>query len=332
MIKTILPSLFKLAACVAALACAGAVSAQTRPGVAFPDRPVHLIIPAPAGSGPDALGRLLGRILGEAWSQPVIIDNVVGAGGNIGHEKGAKAPADGHTLLMGLIGPMSVNQSMMEKMPFDPVKDLAPVTMLVKLPNILVVNPRVPVKNLQELIAYDKQNPGKLRYGYPGAGTSLHLAAEQLNMVAGTRIAGIPYKTSAQMTTDVLGGHIEVMFHNAPVVLPHIRSGALRSLGITSARRNPAAPDIPTLGEAGLPGFEVTSWYAMYVPAATPKPLVARLNADIAKALASSDVKEWMTAQAGEAGGGTPEELSAFQAEETIKWKKLITAAKIKAE
>lgn len=308
--------------------------AQTRTDAltGFPDRPVKMIVPAPPGSGPDSIGRLLGQKLSEQWGKPVIVENVVGAGGHLGHERGAKAPPDGLTILMGLIGPMSVSTSLYSKMPFDPVKDLAPITMLVKLPNLLVVNPKLPVKDIRELIAYAKANPDKVRYGHPGAGTSLHLAAEQFNLLAGTRISGVPYKASSQMTTDVLGGHIEMVFHNVPVVLPHVRSGALRVLGITSAQRNPALPDIPTLAESGLSGFEVTSWYAMYAPAATPKPIIERLNASIARALSNPDVKAWLTAQAGEGGGDSPEELAAFQAAETLKWRKLTTTANITAE
>ena len=317
----------------AAVTCVGGhASAQTRPAHAYPEKLVRMIVPAPPGSGPDALGRLLSAKLGEMWGQTVIVENIVGAGGNIGHERGAKATPDGYTILMGLIGPMSVSSSLIEKMPFDPVKDLAPVTLLITLPNVLVVHPSIPVANLRELIDYAKQNPGKLRYGFPGVGTSNHLSAEQFNMMAGVKTSGVPYKASAQMTTDLIGGHIEMMFHNAPVVLPHVRSGALRGLAITSAQRNPAAPDIPTLGEAGVPGYEVTSWYGMYVPAGTPPAIVARLNADIAKVLALPDVKTWIEAQAGVAGGGSPEALAAFQAAETVKWRTLVKAADIKAQ
>ncbi|MBL8381558.1 MAG: tripartite tricarboxylate transporter substrate binding protein [Burkholderiales bacterium] len=318
-----------VAALVAAAAAGIAdVQAQAR----FPERPVRMIVPAPPGSGPDALGRILAARLGEAWNQSVIVDNVVGAGGILGHDRGAKAPPDGHTMLMGLIGPMAVSVSLGEKMPYDPVKDLAPVTLLVKLANILAVHPSVPANNLRELIAYAKQNPGKLRYGHPGSGTSNHLSAEQFNLMAGLKISGVPYKASSQMTTDLLGGHIEMMFHNAPVVLPHIRSGALRAIAITSAQRDPAAPDIPTLAEAGLPGYEVTPWYAMYVPAGTPPALVARLNADLARTLALPDVKKWIESQAGAAGGGPPEALAAFQAAETVKWRTLVNAAGMKAQ
>lgn len=317
-----------LAAALSLAAAAPAAFGQSR----YPERPVRMVVPAPPGSGPDALGRMIGQRLAESWGQPVVIDNVIGASGIIGHEKGAKAPPDGYTLVMGLIGPMSVSSSLSTKLPYDPVKDFAPVTLLVKLANVLVVNPKVPVKSLGELLTYARQHPEQIRYGYPGAGTSLHLAAEQLNLMAGIKTTGVPYKTSAQMTTDVIGGHIDMVFHNAPVVLPHIRAGSLRALAISSAVRDPANPDIPTLAEAGVPGYEVTSWYAMYVPAATPKPIVDKLNADIARVLAQPEVKEWMATQAGVAGGGSPEDLAAFQHAETEKWKKLVKAANIRAD
>ncbi len=312
----------------ASLAGNGDAYAQAR----YPDKQVRMIVPAPPGSGPDAMSRILSSKLGEMWAQPVLVENVVGAGGNLGHDRGAKAPPDGYTLLMGLIGPMSVAPSLGEKMPFDPVKDLAPVTLLMRLANILAVHPSVPATNLRELIAYARQNPGKVRYGHPGSGTSNHLSAEQFNMMAGLNIGGVPYKASSQMTTDLLGGHIEMMFHNAPVMLPHVRSGALRAIAITGAQRNPAAPDIPSLNEAGVPGYEVTAWYAMYVPAGTPSAIIARLNADIAKVLAMPDVKTWVEAQAGAAGGGSPEALAEFLAAETMKWRALIKAANIKPQ
>ena len=318
------------AALAAVLLAAGAPAALAQ--ARFPDKPLRMIVPAPPGSGPDALGRLLGTKLSEAWGQPVVVENVVGAGGAIGHERGARATPDGHTLLMGLIGPMSVTVHFGEKMSYDPVKDLAPVTLLITLANVLAVHPSVPVKDVRELIAYAKQNPGKLRYGHPGAGTSNHLSAEQFNMMAGISTSPVPYRASSQMTTDLIGGHIDMMFHNAPVVLPHVKTGALRGLAITSAQRNPSAPDLPTVSEAGVPGYEVTSWWAMYVPAGTPQPIIGRLNADIAKALALPDVKNWIESQAGQAGGGSPEALAAFQAAETAKWGTLVRAANIKPQ
>ena len=298
----------------------------------FPDKPVKIIVPAPPASGPDSLARLLSTKLGDVWNQPVIIENVVGAGGVIGHDKGAKSAPDGYTILMGLIGPMSVSISLVQKMPYDPVKDLAPITLLGTFANLLVIHPSVPVNNLRELIVYAKQNPGKVRYGHPGSGTSNHLSAEQFNMLAGLKVDGIPYKASSQMTTDLLGGHIEMMFHNAPVVLPYVKSGAMKGIAITSGQRNQSAPEIPTLNEAGLPGYEVTSWYAMYAPSGTPLPIIQKLNTDIAKVLALPDVKAWFDTQAAQAGGGSPEALAAFQAAETIKWRTLIKAADIKAQ
>jgi len=298
----------------------------------FPDKPVRMIIPAPPASGPDSLARLLATKLGDVWNQPVIIENVVGAGGVIGHDKVAKSAPDGYTILMGLIGPMSVSISLVQKMPYDPVKDLTPITLLGTFANLLVVHPSVPVNNLRELIAYAKQNPGKVRYGHPGSGTSNHLSAEQFNMLAGLKVDGIPYKASSQMTTDLLGGHIEMMFNNAPVVLPYVKSGAMKGIAITSGQRNQSAPEIPTLNEAGLPGYEVTSWYAMYAPSGTPLPIIQKLNTDIAKVLALPDVKAWFDTQAAQAGGGSPEALAAFQAAETIKWRTLIKAADIKAQ
>jgi tripartite-type tricarboxylate transporter receptor subunit TctC len=298
----------------------------------FPQKPVKMIIPAPAGSAPDALGRLLAQKLNTAWGHQVVIENVVGAGGDIGTDRGAKASPDGYTMLMGLNGPMSVNKTLNDKLSYDPVRDLAPVTLLMKGPNLLVVNPRVPVNNLQELIAFAKSNPGRLTYGHPGAGTSLHLAAELLSQMAGIQLKAVPYKSSAQMTVDVLGNHIDLIFHNVPVVLPHVKSGALRAIAITSLSRNPNLPSIPTFSESGLAGYEITSWQAIYVPVATPKSIIAKMNSDLSRALAEPDVQGWMAANMVTAGGGSPAELAAFQAAETTKWKDLIRTAKIKAE
>lgn len=298
----------------------------------FPQKPVKMIIPAPAGSAPDALGRLLAQKLNTAWGHQVVIENVVGAGGDIGTDRGAKASPDGYTMLMGLNGPMSVNKTLNDKLSYDPVRDLAPVTLLMKGPNLLVVNPRVPVNNLQELIAFAKSNPGRLTYGHPGAGTSLHLAAELLSQMAGIQLKAVPYKSSAQMTVDVLGNHIDLIFHNVPVVLPHVKSGALRAIAITSLSRNPNLPSIPTFSESGLAGYEITSWQAIYVPVATPKSIIAKMNSDLSRALAEPDVQAWMAANMVTAGGGSPAELAAFQAAETTKWKDLIRTAKIKAE
>lgn len=317
----------------AGLAAGAAAQSRSAPAPAFPSKPVKLIVAAAAGSSPDAISRTLATKLSAAWGQPVLIENVVGLGGVTGTERAAKAPADGHTLVLSTIGAISVAGSMMEKMPYDPAKDLAPITLAMSMPNLMVVHPSVPATNVRELVVYAKQNPGKLRYGHPGSGTTPHLSAELFAHMVGVKMQGVPYKSSAQMMTDLLGGHYEVLFHNASVVLPHARGGAARVLGITSAQRNPAQPDIPTVAEAGgLPGFAVNAWWGLYAPAAVPGELVAKISADVSAALAQPDVKAWIEQQGGVPGGGTPQSLRAFQAAETQKWRDLVKAANIKPD
>ena len=298
----------------------------------YPSKPIRVIVPAPPGSAPDFLSRLLAPKLGDLWGQPLVIDNVLGAGGNIGTDRVAKAPADGYTLLFNTIGPIGVNISMYSNLPFDPVKDFAPITLVAKVPNILVVHPSVPVKSVQELIAYAKQNPGKLRYGSPGSGTSNHLSAELLKLMAGIDLLHIPYKSSAQMTTDILGGQVEVVFHNAPVLLPHVKSGALRGLGITSTTRNPSAPELPPIAEAGVPGFEVTAWFGFMAPANTPPAVVNKIHNDVVRVMALQDVHDRMLTQAAEPIGSTPQEYAAFINAEIAKWAKVVKQSGAKVE
>nr|WP_281068748.1 tripartite tricarboxylate transporter substrate-binding protein [Ramlibacter agri] len=268
-----------------------------------------------------------------AWGQPVVIEDIAGLGGIVGTERAAKATPDGYTLVISTIGAVAVGQSMMDKMPYDPVKDLAPISLVMSMPNLLVVHPAVPANNLRELIAYAKQNPGKLRYGHPGSGTTPHLSAELLDEMAGIKMMGIPYKSSSQMMTDLLGGHYEVLFHNSSVVLPHAKAGAARILAITSAERNATLPDIPTVAEAGgLKGFAVNAWWGLYAPAGVPAELVAKISADVATALAQADVKSWVEQQGGVPGGGTPQSLRNFQAAETRKWHDLVKSANIKPD
>ncbi|MSQ64155.1 MAG: tripartite tricarboxylate transporter substrate binding protein [Betaproteobacteria bacterium] len=297
----------------------------------WPAKPVRLIVPAPPGSAPDFLARLITPKLSEQWGQPFVIDNLVGAGGNIGTDRVAKAPADGYTLLFNTIGPIGVNVSMYSSLPFDPVKDLAPITLVAKVPNLLVVHPGVPVKSVQELVAYAKANPGKLRYASPGSGTSPHLAAELLKVLTGIDMLHIPYKSSAQMTTDTLGGQIEVLFHNAPVVLPHVKTGALRGLGITSAARNQSAPDLPPVGDA-VPGFEVTAWFGFMAPANTPAAVVNKVHADVVKIIALPEIRERMLTQAADPVGNTPQEYAVFINAEIVKWARVVKQSGAKVE
>jgi tripartite-type tricarboxylate transporter receptor subunit TctC len=318
--------------CVLAAALwAACLPAQAQPR-GYPDKSVRVIVPAPPGSAPDFLVRLVGQKLSESWGQALVIDNVVGASGNIGTDRVAKAAPDGYTLLFNTIGPIAVNVSLFDKLPYDPVRDLAPISLVAKMPNILTVNPGLPVKNLAELIALARRQPEKLRYGTAGPGTTQHLSGELLNTLAGIKLVGVPYKSSAQMTIDALGGQIEVLFHNAPVLLPHVKSGALRGIAITSAKRSAAVPDLPTMGEAGVADFEVTAWFGFMAPGGTPRPLIDKISADVARIVASPDIQERILAQASEPVGNRPEEYAAFIQAEIVKWRAVIKQANIKPE
>lgn len=325
-------------ACSACRACLGVALAATAlgaaaQGTAYPSKPVKLMVAAGTASSPDAIARLLANHLGAAWKQSVVVENVPGLGGITGTERGARQPADGYTLVLSTSAGMSVGSSILEKMPYDPVKDFEPIALLMQLPNLLVVHPSVPAKNLQELIAYAKQNPGRLRYGHPGGGTTPHLSAVLLNQSAGIQMEGIPYKASSQMTTDLLAGHYEVLFHNSSVLLPHVQAGAARAMGITSAQRTPQLPEVPTVAEAGkLPGFEVSAWWGLYAPAGTPPAILAKVGADVAAALASPEIKGWIEKQGGQAGSGSAQDLREFQAAETRRWRDIVKNAQIKME
>jgi len=300
---------------------------------AYPNKAVKVIIPGGAGSGPDTLTRVLTNKLADLWGQAVVPENVVGAGGNIGHERGAKSPADGYTLLLGMIGPMAINPSLQEgKLGFDPAKDLMPISMVSRYPNILVVHPSIPARNIQELLAYARSNPGKLRYGTPGSGTTPQLSAVMFSLMANVKMLEVPYKSSAQMTTDVIAGHIDLMFLNPAAVLPHVKAGALRAIAITSPTRQPYVPDLPTVTESGVPGFEVSSWYGLFAPAGTPASVIAKVNADLHKIMAQPEVREQFISRGDEPFAGTPEQAGNYLKSEIAKWNKVIKSASIKAE
>ena len=296
----------------------------------YPNRNVKLIVAAAAGSSPDSVGRLLANELSQRWGHPVVIENSVGLGGIIGAEKAAKQPNDGYNLVLSTSGAMAVGGSMME-LSYDPVKDFEPISLVMSMPNLLVVHPSVPVKTLPELVAYVKENPGKLRYGHPGLGTTPHLSAELLKDQTGIEMMGIPYKASSQMATDLLAGHYEVLFHNSSVMMPHVEAGTAVALGVTSAERMPAMPNVPTVAEAGdLNGFEVNAWFGVYAPAGTPKEIVMKINKDMNEILSKPETLQWLEERNGRPGGGTPEDLAKHQANETTKWRALIEKAGIK--
>ncbi len=291
---------------------------------AFPTKAITIIVPFSAGGTTDILARVLGQFISKDLGQPVIIDNRAGAGGNIGTQLVARAAPDGHTILMGTVGTHAINQSLYPKLAFDPIKDFAPLTRVALVPNLLVANPAQPFKTVKELMAYAKANPGKVTFGSSGSGTSIHLSGELFKQMAGVDIQHVAYKGSAPAVNDLLGNHIAIMFDNMPSAIGHVKAGKLRPLAVTTAQRSPALPDVPTIAEAGVPGYEATSWFGLLAPARTPAPVVAKLNASILKALADPDVKKKLLEQGAEPAGETPAQFAAFIASETVKWGKIV--------
>jgi len=337
MAMTLLPrrslpaGLWRLA--VGALLAFSALAAAPMAGAqAYPAKPIRIVVPFPPGGATDILARAVAQKLTDAWGQAVVVDNRPGAGGNIGSEIVAKAAPDGYTLEMGTVGTHAINASLYAKMPYDHVKDFAPVILVAGVPNVLVVNPSLPVSSVQELIAYAKANPGKLNFASSGNGTSIHLAGELFKVMAGVQMTHIPYKGSAPALQDLIGGQVQLMFDNLPPSLPHIKAGKLRALAVTSATRSSALPDTPTIAESGLPGFEASSWFGVLAPAGTPPAIIARLNAEIAAWLASAEAKEKMLALGANIGGGSPEDFARHIAAETAKWQKVVKASGAKVD
>ncbi|TWG89277.1 tripartite-type tricarboxylate transporter receptor subunit TctC [Cupriavidus gilardii J11] len=311
----------QLAAAICTVAATFAVPAAQ--AETFPARPIRIVVGFPTGGAPDTLARIISEKISPSWGQPVVVDNKPGAGGNIGAEAVARSPGDGYTLALGTVGTHSINGAVYAKMPYDMVKDFTPVILLASTPNVLVVNPKVPAKNMQELIAMAKSKPG-LTYGTPGIGTSLHVAGELFNSMAGVKIEHVPYKGRAMAIPDLLGGHITMMFDNLPSALPLVREGKLRALGVTSSKRSESAPDIPTLAEQGLNGFEAVSWFAVFAPAATPPDVVNKLNAEFNRIFKLPDVQAKLKTLALDPVLGTPEQLASFQRTEIAKWAKVV--------
>jgi tripartite-type tricarboxylate transporter receptor subunit TctC len=319
--------LLKLAATILATVIAQAALAQP-----FPSKPVKMIVPFPPGGGTDILARPLAQKLSEKWGQPVIIENRGGAGGNIGVKAAADAEPDGYTIILGVQGTHAVNPSLYANPGFDTLRDFAPLTLVANTPNILVVHPSVPATSVAQLVAYAKANPGKLNYATPGNGTPSHLATEMFKSMAGVDLTHVPYKGSGPALNDMLGGQTQVWIANAPVVLQHIKAGKLRALATTSAKRPAIAADIPTLQEAGLAGYEADTWYGLFAPAKTPKPILDKLHADIVEALRSPEIREIYAAQGAEVVANSREEFTAKVREDLAKWKKVIADLKLRID
>jgi tripartite-type tricarboxylate transporter receptor subunit TctC len=292
---------------------------------------IRVIVPFPAGGPTDAIARAIGQKLSETWGQPVIVDNRPGAGGNIGTELAAKSPADGYTLFIGTVA-NAINQSLFAKLPFDFVRDFAPVTQNYVTGLILAVHPSLPAHSVKELIALAKAHPGQLSYSSSGVGGTPHLAGELFNSMAGVTMVHVPYKGSAPAMADLLGGHIQLTFDNMLTVLPQVKAGKLRGLAVTMTTRSPLTPELPTVAEAGLKGFEVKSWNGVVVPTGTPKEIIARLNGEIVRILRQPDLREKFLVQGVELVPTTPEEFGAFIKQDIAKWAKVIQLSGARAE
>ncbi len=300
-------------------------------GQGFPSKPLRLVVPAAAGGTVDILARALSTPLSEGLGQPVLVENRPGAGTNIGMEAVVRSDPDGHTILVGGV-PVATNRVMYPKLAFDPATDLAPVMLLVTSGNVLVVHPSLPVHTVKELIAYAKERPGQLNFGSPATGSTPHLAGELFNHLAGVKLVHVSYKGAAPALNDLIGGRLQLSFDNIPPALPHIRAGRLRGLAVTSAQRQADLPDLPTIAEAGLPGFEVSAWFGFFVPAATPAATVKRLEAETAKALATPTVRERLTQLGFRVDGRGADAYRAFIRAEAARWTPVIRSLGIKTD
>jgi tripartite-type tricarboxylate transporter receptor subunit TctC len=299
---------------------------------AWPTKPVRIIVPYAAGGVADLLPRIVGEKLAQKWGQPVVVENRAGASGNIGMAEGARADPDGYTLVLAPTGNLTVNPTLFPKLPFDTQHDFTAVTLLAESPNVLVVHPSVPARTFRELIAYAKANPGKLDYASPGAGSGAHLAGELLDLEAGIKAVHVPYKGIAPAVNDLLGGNVHMMFAGISTVLQHVKSGKLVALAIASPKRSAQLPDVPTVAESGLPGFDVTSWYGIVTRSGTPAAVVQKIQRDMAEALQSEDVRAKLGGLGLEPVGDTPQQFEALIRAESRKWGDIVQRAGIKVE
>ncbi|XAH24525.1 tripartite tricarboxylate transporter substrate binding protein [Xylophilus sp. GW821-FHT01B05] len=315
-------------ALTATLALAAALAQLPAQAQAYPSKPVKIVVPSPPGGSTDQIARAIGQKLSEAWGQPVLIENRPGAGLTLGADYVAKSPADGYTVLMGAVH-HSIAQSVYKKLPYDFAKDLAPITVLAIVPNVLIVSAANPARNVAELIAQAKANPGKLSYGSTGAGTAHHLIGEQFNDMAGTDILHVAYKGSSPALVDLMGGQTTMMFDTVASCLPLIKAGKLRPLAVATAKRSSALPDVPTLSEAGLSGFDIATWFGLMAPAGTPKAVIDKIYADSARILAAPEMqKQWLDMGA-ELVGNTPQQMAAQIKAEIAKFSVLAAKAKL---
>jgi len=299
---------------------------------AYPEKPIRIVVAYTPAGATDILARTVGQKLNEVWGQPVIIDNRPGANGNIGTEYAAKATPDGYTILMVTAGTHGINPSLYRKLGFDAVKDFEAVSLVAMVPNIFVVNNSLPAKDVREFIAYAKANPGKLNYGSPGNGSTAHLSMELFKSMTGIQMGHIPYKGSAGVLADLIGGQIVATMDNMPPYLPQVKAGKIRALAVSPAKRSAAAPDIPTVAESGVPGYDSGAWFGLVAPAHTPKDVVNKLSRETARILQLADVRARLTDLGAEPVGGTPEQFAAHIKSEIAKWAKVIKEANVELQ
>jgi tripartite-type tricarboxylate transporter receptor subunit TctC len=323
-----------LAAALAALALnpAFAQAPSASSGQSYPSRPIRLIVPFAAGGGNDNVARLVGKRLGESLGQPIVVDNHPGAGGVLGAEAAAKSAPDGYTLFLGGVGSHALNPNLMKNLPYDPIRDFAPVELIASAPLVLVVHPSVPARDIAAFIAYARKSPGKLNFASNGNGSSSQLAAVMFDSMAGVDMVHVPYKGLSPALTDLLSGEVQVMFSSVVAIVPHIKAGKVRALAVTGRKRLGLLPELPTIAESGLPGYEASSWYGILAPAGTPSDIVAKLNAEISKALERPEVRASLLAEGAEPVGGTPEAFAAHIRAEKERLGKLIRDANIRLE
>ena len=313
--------------CAGALAVAMPVVAQT-----FPTKPIRFIVPFPPGGGTDVLARTVSTKLGEGLGQQVVIDNRSGAGGMIGVELGAKSPPDGYTLVIATVGQMAINPNLYAKMPFDPVKDLAPIILAGNIFNVLIVHPALPAQSVKALIALVRARPGELNYGTSGIGAADHLSAELFQVMTKTKMVHVPYKGGPLAIIDLISGNLQLMFSTVPTAVGLIKGGKVRALAITNSTRFPLMPELPTVAEAGIPGFAVNNWTGVFVAGGTPVELVTRLNAELVRVLAMPEIKKRLLDNGIDALSNTPEQFAAYIRAETAKWGAVIREANVKVE
>ncbi|MBI2224662.1 MAG: tripartite tricarboxylate transporter substrate binding protein [Betaproteobacteria bacterium] len=309
-----------------------AQTAATGSAPAYPVKPVRLVVPFTPGGSTDIVARIIGQKLDEAWKQQVIIDNRPGAGGTVGVDFVAKSAPDGYTLVMGHVGTFGFGPSLYSRLPYDSVRDFMPITLFANVPNMLVVNPSLPVKSVKELIALAKSRPSELNYGSAGSGSAAHLTVEYFKLLSKTDITHIPYKGTSPMLTDLIAGQTSLTITGVPPLYPHVKSGRLRALGVASARRLSVLPELPTIAEAGVPGYEATTWFGPLAPAKTPKEIIARLNAELLKILQRPEVRKRLGADGAEPVGSTPEEFAEHIKTEIGRWAKVIKESGVHVE